>query len=134
MSQLAIDCARRWLGTPFLAGASVQGTGCDCAGLMEGVARELGAVSPTRETMGDDILAAAFAFLVPSDATAAGTLILLSRDPGGVPVHAALVTDTNTLIHAHWSAGVIENRFGTWFARRTTHIFSWPNTHPDKDL
>ncbi len=34
--------AREWLGTPFHWQASVKGAGCDCKGLVSGVARELG--------------------------------------------------------------------------------------------
>lgn len=34
--------ARAWLGTPFHWQASLKGVGCDCKGLVAGVARELG--------------------------------------------------------------------------------------------
>jgi cell wall-associated NlpC family hydrolase len=34
--------AREWLGTPFVWGQSAKGVGCDCKGLVQGVARELG--------------------------------------------------------------------------------------------
>jgi NlpC/P60 family putative phage cell wall peptidase len=34
--------ARAWLGTPFVWQASLKGVGCDCKGLVAGVARELG--------------------------------------------------------------------------------------------
>lgn len=34
--------ARSWLGTPFHWQASVKGVGCDCKGLVAGVARQLG--------------------------------------------------------------------------------------------
>ena len=33
--------ARSWIGTPFRWQASVRGVGCDCKGLVYGVAREL---------------------------------------------------------------------------------------------
>lgn len=38
----AADVARSWAGTPFHWEASLKGTGCDCRGLLTGVARELG--------------------------------------------------------------------------------------------
>jgi hypothetical protein len=38
--------ARGWLGTPFHASARIRGVGVDCAGLVIGVARELGLVAP----------------------------------------------------------------------------------------
>jgi cell wall-associated NlpC family hydrolase len=34
--------ALSWIGTPFLWGQSRKGVGCDCKGLVAGVARELG--------------------------------------------------------------------------------------------
>jgi NlpC/P60 family putative phage cell wall peptidase len=126
MSRFAITYARQWLGTPFLAGASVKGVGCDCAGLIEGIARALDISCPPRDGVQHNILAAASAFLVPTASAVAGTIVLVSRETGGVPVHAALVTDVDTLIHAHWRAGVVENRFGNWFTRRVTHVFAWP--------
>lgn len=33
--------ARRWRGTPFVWQASAKGAGCDCKGLIAGIAREL---------------------------------------------------------------------------------------------
>ena len=51
MSQLVIIETRRWLGTPFMAGASVRGVGCDCAGLIEGVAGDLGLAYPKRDAV-----------------------------------------------------------------------------------
>lgn len=126
MSARAVALARTWLGTPFLAGASVQGVGCDCAGLIEGIATQMAMPCPIRHMVQHDILAAASAFLLPTDAYTAGNLVLLAREPNGPPVHAALITEVGTLIHAHWSAGVVENRFGNWFTRRVTHVFAWP--------
>ena len=34
--------ARAWIGTPFVWGQSQKQVGCDCKGLVQGVARELG--------------------------------------------------------------------------------------------
>ncbi len=130
MSCPAIIEARRWLGTPFRANASVCGVGTDCAGLIEGIARKLGTPYPSRQAVQDDILTAARSFLLPTNVAIAGALILLAREPGSAPLHAAIVTDADTLIHAHWSAGVIENRFGNWFSHRVTHIFNWPDFDP----
>jgi NlpC/P60 family putative phage cell wall peptidase len=130
MSQSAISIARDWLGTPFKEAASVCGVGCDCAGLIEGVARTLGIECPDRATVQSDILTAARTFMVECNCAQACSLVLLSREPGGAPLHAALVTDIDTLIHAHWSAGVVENRFGAWFQRRVTHVFCWRSVGP----
>lgn len=37
-----VAAARQWIGTPFHWGAALRGVGCDCKGLLAGVARELG--------------------------------------------------------------------------------------------
>lgn len=37
-----VAAAETWVGTPFHAQASVKGVGCDCKGLVAGVARDLG--------------------------------------------------------------------------------------------
>lgn len=34
--------AREWVGTPFVWGQSQKGVGCDCKGLIQGIARECG--------------------------------------------------------------------------------------------
>jgi NlpC/P60 family putative phage cell wall peptidase len=125
MSLAVIEQARLWLGTPFLAGASVQGHGCDCAGLIEGIAQDLGFACPTRQAVEHDILQAARTMLIEVATPSAGRIVLLAAEPGAQPLHAAIVTNTNTLIHAHWSAGVVENRFGHWFQKRVTHVFGW---------
>ncbi|RDV06438.1 hypothetical protein DXH95_03150 [Sphingorhabdus pulchriflava] len=39
-----VDAAMAWVGTPFHAQASVRGVGCDCKGLIAGVARDLNRV------------------------------------------------------------------------------------------
>ena len=38
----AVAEAREWIGTPVVWEASLKGIGCDCRGLVAGVARELG--------------------------------------------------------------------------------------------
>jgi NlpC/P60 family putative phage cell wall peptidase len=125
---LGLDCvaiARTWIGTPFQARASVRGVGADCAGLIEGVGRGLGLAYPTRAQVEDDFVRAALACMVEVETPTPGVIILLSAQPAGPPIHAAIVTDTNTIIHAHWRAGIVENRFGAWFAARVSHVFTW---------
>lgn len=37
-----VTVARTWVGTPFIKGQRTKGVGCDCSGLVFGVAQELG--------------------------------------------------------------------------------------------
>ena len=123
--------ARRWLGTPFVEGAAVCGAGCDCAGLIEALARHEGLVPPPREAL--SLEAGLAQLMVPRGGTPLpGDVLLLARDPGGPAIHAALLTASGTLIHAHWSQGVVENRFGSWFRSRLVKAFAWP-TAPDAE-
>lgn len=39
-----IAAARGWIGTPFMPQQSRKGEGCDCAGLIVGLAKEIGSV------------------------------------------------------------------------------------------
>ena len=44
--------ARRWIDTPYQHQARLRGIGVDCAGLVIGVARELGIVAPDFDVQG----------------------------------------------------------------------------------
>lgn len=41
-----VECARTWIGTPYVPQAQVKGAGCDCAGFVVGVGKELGLIPP----------------------------------------------------------------------------------------
>ncbi|OYU75333.1 MAG: hypothetical protein CFE32_14695 [Alphaproteobacteria bacterium PA3] len=124
----AMRIARAWLGTPYVEGASQCGVATDCVGLIEGVARDLGLKAPSRTALSRDLLAAANLFLEPCEDPIPGSVILFAQSPRGLPVHAGLMGEEGRFFHAHWTAGVVENRYGRWFKSRTTHVFDWPNS------
>jgi NlpC/P60 family putative phage cell wall peptidase len=127
MTDADVARLRAWLGTPYLAGASQRGVATDCVGLIEGLARDQGIALPSRPRRTQDLLSAAAQFLRPSSTLAPGCIILLAQQPGGPPVHAGIMVAPDRFIHAHWTAGVVENRYGCWFQRRTSHVFAWPD-------
>lgn len=47
-----VCCARTWVGTPYQHQARLRGVGVDCAGLVIGVARELGLIAPDWDVTG----------------------------------------------------------------------------------
>lgn len=47
-----VTCARTWLHTPYQHQARLKGVGVDCAGLVIGVARELGLIAPDWDVQG----------------------------------------------------------------------------------
>jgi NlpC/P60 family putative phage cell wall peptidase len=134
VEEKAVAIARTWLGTPFVAGASVIGVGTDCAGLIEGIAQTLEVDCPSRLAVEADLARAAMTCLAEVSEPKAGDILLFSAQIGGPPLHVAILTDTNTIIHAHWRAGVVENRFGNWFKARLTHCFAWPEAATMKDI
>ncbi len=46
----ALDCARSWIGTPYVLGGRIKGAGCDCATLIAEYLIECGAAE--REALG----------------------------------------------------------------------------------
>jgi cell wall-associated NlpC family hydrolase len=115
-ARTVIARARDWLGTPYLEGAAVRGTGADCAGFILGVFGGLGL--PLIHPGSLQTVLPANAGHLESAAPAPARILVLSRNPGGPPVHLALLSESDTLLHAHWSRGVVENRFGRWFSSR----------------
>lgn len=116
---------RRWIGTPFRHQASLRGVGCDCIGLITGVARELGFESAER--FGNDqrfrgyakqpeptmLKAAVSEYLDPVDLADVqpGDILLLryKREPQ----HFALRVERDGLpymVHGYGPKEVVENR------------------------
>lgn len=102
--------AREWIGTKFHAQASVKGVGCDCKGLVWGVARELGLPEAntfhaqvadydlTKKDFGAPLKAGMAEVFVPVDEMIPGDVLLLTVH--GKPGHLAIVTENGRAIHA----------------------------------
>jgi NlpC/P60 family putative phage cell wall peptidase len=123
-----------WIGTPFVKDASLRGVGADCAGLIHGVWREGFSTSypqrPSRET---SIETAAATLLLAQPLNPAPADILLFAPKAGEPAtHAGFITDATPkaarFVHAHWGQGVVESRFGAWWAARLVGVYSFPET------
>lgn len=130
--QDVVRVARTWIGTRFLHQASLKGVGCDCIGLIAGVARELGMPeaehwlrdarrrSYTKEPSPAMLLAAASEYLleVPLEALRVGDVPLFRVRTN--PQHFGILSAQapRYLIHAHGpSRAVVENGFdGHWSA------------------
>lgn len=103
--------ARAWLGTPFHWQASAKGVGCDCKGLVAGVARELGlpearslyaGISDYDEKVPLRLLRAGLAAtLQPADEPRPGDVLLLKA--GGKAQHLGIFTG-DEVIHC-WGRG-----------------------------
>jgi NlpC/P60 family putative phage cell wall peptidase len=112
-----IDQARLWLGTPFRWQADYRGLGCDCKGLITGVARELGLPEADHPhfkkadyspRVDPDFLKRALSeTLSPVDNPLPGDVLLLIL--GGKPQHMGIIGGS-TLIHCYVGKTVSEHR------------------------
>jgi cell wall-associated NlpC family hydrolase len=105
--------AREWVGTPFAWGQSVKGVGCDCKGLVQGVARELGrkeaesfyatfsSYRPERPIPSALLVEGMAKVFKRVAEPKAGDVLLLKVH--GAPAHLAIVLDNGRAVHAHGS-------------------------------
>ena len=136
-----IAAARLWIGTPYLHQASTPGAGCDCLGLARGVWRALHGAEPVtpppysrdwgeagkREVLAD--AAAQFLIGLPVSDAGPGALLLFRMAAGAPAKHCGILANTGSgpsLIHAYDNAGVIEQPFAPYWARRAAFAFHFP--------
>ena len=139
MNRLAVvAAARAWLGTPFQHQARVKGVGVDCIGLVIGVARELGLVSPDfdidaypRVPDGKTLLPIAKMHMTEVDRSAmqAGDVVAVAL--GSLPQHFGVLGDYRhggfSIIHAASQSGaVIETRLMFSRAMKFVAAFALP--------
>jgi NlpC/P60 family putative phage cell wall peptidase len=127
--------ARRWIGTPYRHGASVRGLGCDCLGLVTGVASAvLGAQAlPTVPVYPPDwaeasrrelLMEACDAHLLrPGGQARAGDLLLFRWRDGRPASHLAFVSGEGTIIHSHLRAVVAEVALLTAWRWRVAAVY-----------
>jgi NlpC/P60 family putative phage cell wall peptidase len=132
--------ARGWIGTPYQHQASLKGVGCDCLGLVRGVWRAVVGAEPERpppyapgwaEASGEEaLMQAAARHLTAIELTEfyEGD-VLLFRWRAGMPAkHAAIVTSTQTMVHAHEGAAVAEVAIAPGWRRRLGYALRVPGT------
>lgn len=135
---LIVAEARSWIGTPYRHQASLKGVGCDCLGLVRGVWRAVVGTEPERappyapdwaEATGDEALAQAadrHLIAVALDQFAPGD-VLLFRWRASLPAkHAAIVTASDKMVHAHDGAAVAEVALAPWWRRRLAYAYRFP--------
>ncbi len=135
-----VDCARRWIGTPYRHQAARRGAGADCLGLVRGVWREVYGGEPERvpaysmdwsEPQGDERLWAAATrhLVVKSGALRPGEVILFRMRAGAVAKHLGIVAAAGprpSFVHAYARHGVIESPLSAPWARRIVAVFEFP--------
>ncbi len=131
--------AREWVGTPYVAGASVQGAGCDCLGLVRGLWRavhgaepepvpaygpgwaDLAVGEPLGEALGRHLAA------VPAGvALGLGEVLLFRLRARGAASHLGVLVRAGAaprFVHAWERHGVVESALSPPWARRLVGRF-----------
>lgn len=134
--------AREWIGTPYRHQASVKRAGCDCLGLVRGVWRALYGGEPERapaytpdwaEREGAETLRdAARRHLneIGIEAARPADVLLFRMDAQSPMKHAAILDESDHLIHAYWGRAVVRSRFAPWWRARCAAAFSFPDVSP----
>jgi NlpC/P60 family putative phage cell wall peptidase len=130
--------ARDWIRTPYRHQASLKGVGCDCLGLVRGVWRAVIGEEPERapayapdwaEAGGMEALAEAAArHLIAIDRSTFrnGDVLLFRWRNNLAAKHAAIVTASDKIVHAHDGAAVAEVALAPWWRRRIAYAFRFP--------
>jgi NlpC/P60 family putative phage cell wall peptidase len=133
---------RAWIGTPYRHQASLKGVGCDCLGLVRGVWRAVIGEEPERApayapdwaeaSSGEPLADAAARHLITIDRDAfqEGDVLLFSWRNNLPAKHAAIVTASDLMVHAHDGAAVAEVAIAPWWRRRLAYAFRFPGVDP----
>ena len=126
-----VAAARAWLKTPFHHQGRLQGIGCDCVGLVVGVAESLGVpvqdqAGYSREPQGRALRTALDAQLLPIPAPVPGAVVLMriGREERHVGIVATASTGALSLIHAWLQVKkVAENRLTDEWRSRIVRVY-----------
>lgn len=140
--QMIVDCARRWIGTPYRHQASCRGVGSDCLGLVRGVWRELIGSEP--ETIPpytadwaefspkETLLNAAKRHLEQIEIidVSLGDILIFRMSDSGNAKHLAILSTNNLengkIIHAYSGHAVCETSLVKSWKRRMVSAFRFP--------
>lgn len=127
--------AQSWVKTPFHWEASAKGIGCDCRGLLTGVARELG--RPEAEEIEANIVG--YSRCIDEAELLAGLDRLFVRketpEPGDILAfriqkkiqHLGIMSEGGRFVHAYSAAPrqVIETPLAGFWQRRMAGVWGW---------
>ena len=129
-----ITAARARAGTPFRHQGRLQGVGCDCVGLVVGVADVLGVpvqdqTGYSREPQGRALRDALDAQLHRIDSPRPGCVVLMriGREERHVGIVATAPTGALSLIHAWLQSGeVVEHHLDAVWRARIVQSYEYP--------
>lgn len=136
-----VQCARSWIGTPYVHQSARRGAGADCLGLVRGIWRQLyGAEPETVPSYSMDwsepqheerLWHAARRHLreKPVSTRVSGDVILFRMRDGSVAKHLGIVAEIGvheTFVHAYSGHGVVESPLSAPWQRRIVACFEFP--------
>lgn len=133
---IIIAAARAWIDTPFHHQGRLQGIGCDCVGLIVGVARDLGITVPdqtgyARTPSGGLLERALDEALSQAPGLSPGRIVLMrwEREAMHVGILADHPAGGLSLIHAYAQARrVVEHYLDDVWADRVTAVYYFPES------
>ncbi len=135
MNNKIVHAVKLWLGTPFHLQGRVKNIGCDCLGLLMGIAKELNLKTKQGTKLIDHdrndyhiihdgkILEEQLdQLLEQTEVLEVGNLLLLEYDKN--PQHLAIVSDGKKIIHAHLKhRKVVEHSIDVWIRNKIKKIY-----------
>ena len=140
-AEAAVAEAKRWIGTPYVHQAAMQGAGTDCLGLLRGVWRAIYGAEPetipaytqdwSEPSNTEELWQAARRWLVevPRRDVAVGDVLLFRMRAGSVAKHLGIVSAAGleaSFIHAYTGHGVTQSPLSAPWLRRVAAIFEFP--------
>ena len=140
-AEAAVAEAKRWIGTPYVHQAAMQGAGTDCLGLLRGVWRALYGAEPetipaytqdwSEPSNTEELWQAARRWLVevPRRDVKVGDVLLFRMRAGSVAKHLGIVSAAGleaSFIHAYTGHGVTQSPLSAPWLRRVAAIFEFP--------
>lgn len=124
--------ARRWIGTPYQHQARLLGVGVDCAGLVMGVAKELGLADLQYRDYGQlphkgMLRQICDRHFTPIGELESGAILLMGFSPGPAQEqHLAIYTGAQSIVHAYANAGCcVEHRYTSIWRARTRQVYRY---------
>ena len=141
VSELVVNEARQWIGTPYRHQCTAKGSGTDCLGLIRGIWRVLYGCEPLEtpsysmdwsEPNNEEVLmTAAEKFLKrkPILELSNGDVLLFRMKSDSVAKHLGILSSDaahQRFIHAYSGHGVVESSLSTPWLRRIAAVFRYP--------
>jgi NlpC/P60 family putative phage cell wall peptidase len=136
-----VEETNSWLGTPYLHQNSLKGCGCDCLGLVRGIAVALNYLAPDFHKDHPEIFGygrSPYGLLVPLFQSFCNEIPLEDMGIGHIlifrvetePQHCGILTGDNLFIHAHSAAPKVCSNSLTsgrnFWGDRITNVFQFP--------